>query len=1258
MARENAPLGGGGGGGSGDAVSESLLSNSALGSASRPTLPALRHSAGSPPSSSLSPGSPVHPHAFGGGLSTDSPTSPLHSGFPTRESMLRAGSDDCADSLGSVQQQPQGLAAADPAVTLTVRSVNQAGLAKWGASPNPDLPNNVIVTKKYTKWNFFPKNLLVQFNKVSNLYFLVNMCFALIPGVSPVVPITTIAPLVCVVGVAMVRDAWEDYKRSREDDKANGVAVSVLDPATGELNEVRSRDIAAGSIVCLTENQEIPADIVVLSSARNDEGVYVETANLDGETNLKKKAVVSATKNHKSPAGLNDLDISVLCDKPSPKLSSWDGVFNSGKLGVSKSVEMGNLLLRGCVVRQTPYLYGFVVYTGVVTKMSLNLTPPPIKKSRIDRKLSRLIMIILALQQLCISILCAISLYFARVSEQSDAFYISYYNHKDSAALYFVMHYLTYFVLLSLMMPISLFLSIEFCKLLQAQFMEWDLKMYDEERDLAMKAKTASLNEELSQVQTICTDKTGTLTENKMVFSSAYVKSRTFVELSAPGGMLQCLRDASFFTPDKLATHRAAQRSRDPKAVSGVLQLDLFLQSMAVCNTLIPTPLDEARAMQQAQEQQRSPASSEGSLEMSSSLLHASAAATGGIEEYSFTGDSTDEVALATVAQTNGYTLTRRTETAIRLNISKEGGGSPRAASAAAAAAENLDMEVLGTLPFSSDRKMMSVVVRHPHYGLILLVKGSDTAILAACAGPDAAEAPQLHRSNERVLHGFACEGLRTLCFAYRLLREDEYTQWKRAVWDPASVVMVDKQHAIDNACRALETQLRLLGSTGIEDKLQEGVPETIGYFKMAGLVLWVLTGDKKETAVNIAKSSNVVHPTLTEIVELDVAGYSKQAGGGGGGGGGGDGSPPCSPTSAEGRRRFEAKAAFMRQELQKAILRIEAMHGLGDPYGSPPATRTHASYAAEVSDRTASFCSYDGSFVNSSAAATAAVATSPSQQPVTHAASTNPFKRKRAPSFHASRNSKGGSSPTLPTAQADGEQRAEVCILVDGLTLEVVFADDGCKEMFRELSKMVGCALCCRVTPMQKADVVSILQDQGITCLSIGDGANDVSMIQRAKVGVGIMGLEGSQAERSSDYAVPRFRHLVPLLAVHGRYSLLKNSYLIQYSFYKNLVYSLCQISYSFFTGFTGQTLFDSWVIINYNMIFTLLPPLVMGLFEYDVRCEDIYRYPLLYYDLRGSRGGRLSRISVIRWLVWSVVCVVVAAVVLLCACLFVELL
>jgi phospholipid-transporting ATPase len=175
--------------------------------------------------------------------------------------------------------------------------------------------------------------------------------------------------------------------------------------------------------------------------------------------------------------------------------------------------------------------------------------------------------------------------------------------------------------------------------------------------------------------------------------------------------------------------------------------------------------------------------------------------------------------------------------------------------------------------------------------------------------------------------------------------------------------------------------------------------------------------------------------------------------------------------------------------------------------------------------------------------------------------------------------------------------------------------------------------AVCCRLTPLQKASVVKMFQATGATALAIGDGANDVSMIQEGRVGVGIMGLEGAQAQLAADYAIPRFKHLRRLCMVHGRYSLYRNSFCVLYSFYKNVIIAMMQCYFSFFTGFSAMAVSDTsgWLLSFYNFAFTSLPPLFVGMFEKDLPEEALMQDPTLYKPL--AQGMYFDAKSTAMW-------------------------
>jgi magnesium-transporting ATPase (P-type) len=173
--------------------------------------------------------------------------------------------------------------------------------------------------------------------------------------------------------------------------------------------------------------------------------------------------------------------------------------------------------------------------------------------------------------------------------------------------------------------------------------------------------------------------------------------------------------------------------------------------------------------------------------------------------------------------------------------------------------------------------------------------------------------------------------------------------------------------------------------------------------------------------------------------------------------------------------------------------------------------------------------------------------------------------------------------------------------LLVEAGALREILANVELKKHFLKISKSVEAVICCRVSPSQKADVVRLIKqddDEAIT-LSIGDGANDVSMIMEAHIGVGLYGNEGMRAVQSGDFALGEFRFLWKLILVHGRWCYIRNAELILYFFYKNMVFTVPQFMYAYINGFSGQSIYDDFYITCYNMIFTAMPLLVKGIFD-----------------------------------------------------------
>lgn len=346
---------------------------------------------------------------------------------------------------------------------------------------------------------------------------------------------------------------------------------------------------------------------------------------------------------------------------------------------------------------------------------------------------------------------------------------------------------------------------------------------------------------------------------------------------------------------------------------------------------------------------------------------------------------------------------------------------------------------------------------------------------------------------------------------------------------------MVNRSERLHEAYARIERKVELVGSTCVEDKLQEDVSETLQFFRSASIVVWMLTGDKRETAVNIAVSAGLILDSEDTVVHLEV----------------------------------------------------KSTDPFSDPYNSETSSISSMSMSA-------------------STAAEDVGGSLPSH---------NLCLRRQARA-QLEEQLLDAHETIKETTSLDG--KAAVVLVVDGFTLGTIFEEETALEKFFDISCRCRSAICCRMTPAQKAEVVRMFKKhtKQVT-LAIGDGANDVPMIQASSIGIGIMGLEGSQAELCSDYAIPKFRFLKRLLMVHGRYSLYRDAHCILYSIYKNVFITVGMIGYSFYCGFSGQTFIDSWYLALFSVAFCAIQPMLVGILDKDVSEELAESVPQLYPPL-----------------------------------------
>lgn len=402
-------------------------------------------------------------------------------------------------------------------------------------------PSNEIKTSKYTCHNFLPKALILQFKRAANIYFLMIAILQSIPVISPLSPFSAIAPFVIVIGLSMFREGLEDRERHKSDVQTNSQKCLKYDK--GGFKEIFWKDVQVGDILKILEMDILPADMVVIASSFDDGSCYLETSSLDGEKNLKPKNSLTVLNKF-----FVDLPIrihgKINCLKPNSNLYQFDGFIDLFNNENEKSELTGrNLLVRGARLKSTKWVYGVVIYTGIDTKIMKNSEDSRFKQSEMEFQTNLFIMAIFYLQTLVCVASGIMNFIWNHANEDNHEYLDLIYKAKLRAVLSFF----TYFLLNNTMIPISLIVSLEFIKVFQAYFIKQDddFKMSDNENSISV--FSSSLNESLGQIEYIFSDKTGTLTCNKMEFKFALVGNMLFGDENIFNNKNSLVRKPTYF---------------------------------------------------------------------------------------------------------------------------------------------------------------------------------------------------------------------------------------------------------------------------------------------------------------------------------------------------------------------------------------------------------------------------------------------------------------------------------------------------------------------------------------------------------------------------------------------------------------------------------------------------------------------------------------------------------------------------------------
>ncbi|XP_031625300.1 phospholipid-transporting ATPase IG isoform X2 [Contarinia nasturtii] len=1162
---------------------------------------------------------------------------------------IRIGSIDNCDSNDATQK---GTSSSVSITTPTPSTKSKRGLFrtkphKKNKTKRP-IANNRVKSTNYTLITFLPKNLWEQFQRIANFYFLIMTILAIIIeicGESPVSKWTSLIPLIFVISVTVITQGYEDYLRHKADNLVNRSPATVI--RNGIEIDIKCEDILQGDLVKASRDCDIPCDLVLLKTSDPDGKCYVTTANLDGETNLKTLFVPKGFPNDVSIEKLHNIG-SIECEHALADLYTFNGRLEVGPTFFWRQhheptftdtlrrhkrtlpLTADHLLLRGSRMKNTEWAIGCAVYTGQNTKLALNGKVFRSKTSSSERFINQFLIFFVIIMFTLVTFCFGMEIYHDQEKSVHNVYLGDLTKDSEMLVAKYIKQYLSFLILFNYLIPISLYVTIELHKFFGAWFLEWDLNLFDVEMNQQCLVNTSNLNDELGQVKILFSDKTGTLTKNEMILQQCSINGKkykiqnfgvqqengtstmrlpqydpymrnffqtlslchtvqvstakseqkkdknsdevesTFEIVESSSSLVEidedvkrkeeteqntkqnevCLpespidddcptvqirrehrrvastssgtRKISFSTEQKIAYPKNlafGPRDFSPKIPSPLTVEQPFsfrpeykrtmsikvgaaqerikfghrrTQSLNVPdsqlnqdtgkNDLRKSIFNRSSAnIANTREFYAAPAYNEASLLVRQESMRLSAHSIESVTaQLDYQASSPDEKALVEGCAKVGYLFMG--EKGGFLNVKLQSQRPTKGLST-----NECNVERLNTLEFTSDRKRMSVIIKDGNDDIWLYTKGAESHVFPLCQTTQSQT--ELLKVTQQHIDDFAKIGLRTLAVARRKLTSEEYDQFNIDITN-ASNALANRKTLVEAVQAKIEKDLEILGATAVEDALQDKVKDTLESLRYAGIIVWVLTGDKIETALNISKSCGHM------------------------------------PDSAETFFITECKEEFQ-------------IHQHMDLLDEQLKLYPYRSYS----------------------------------------------------------------------------------LLLDGMSLSLVMKH--CAKRFRDLAMKCQAVLCCRLSPLQKCEVVKLMKTlpgEPVTA-AIGDGANDVSMIREAHVGLGIFGKEGRQAALCSDYAFTQFHMLKRVLLVHGHFFSYRFSILVLYFFYKNLVFMLMQVYFQINNEYSAQSIYHTLFMTLYNVMYTSMPILLLSITEKPYHEEQLLKSPSLYKENAGNK-------------------------------------
>ncbi|KAL7795424.1 hypothetical protein V8C37DRAFT_374477 [Trichoderma ceciliae] len=1026
-----------------------------------------------------------------------------------------------------------------------------------GSTQTSRFPTNIVSNAKYTAFTFLPVTLYNEFSFFFNMYFLLVALSQVIPALRIGYLSTYIAPLAFVLVITMGKEAYDDIDRRRRDNEANSEEYHVLqftEPGTlpmsskprrplksetvrrkprkvqagrHDLTDIqegdessehitsvvqeisrKSKDLRVGDVLKLTKGQRVPADVVILqchstegtttnssadepaeeeeeetllafeegepsssskgkapetTTSHNDDvssgpsgETFIRTDQLDGETDWKLRLASPLTQ---SIAVEEFVRLRVTAGKPDKKVNEFVGTVelmptrlaaNSQQAmsdnensndSKSAALSIDNTAWANTVIASQGTTFAVILYTGPQTRSALSTSPPRSKIGLLEYEINSLTKILCALT-LALSVILVALEGFEKSGE--NAWYIK------------IMRFL---VLFSTIVPISLRVNLDLGKSAFSRFIQRDPGIP------GAVVRTSTIPEDLGRIEYLLSDKTGTLTQNDMEMKKIHIGTVSYAN-EAMDEVNSYVRQAFYVQP-----------TTDPSSQG--TQGTLITPSSAMSNTV---NIGATRTRREIGSRVRD-------VVLALALCH-NVTPTSEIEDgkeiTSYQASSPDEIAIVRWTESVGLKLSYRDRKGMVLESTETGRPVVR-------------VRILDVFPFTSEGKRMGIVVQfleNMHVAnpglssgeIWFYQKGADTVMSSIVAANDWLDEETAN---------MAREGLRTLVVGRKKLSHQQYQEFASQHHE-ASLSITARDAGMQRVVsRYLESDLELLGVTGVEDKLQKDVKPSLELLRNAGIKIWMLTGDKVETARCVAISSKLV---------------------------------------ARGQYIYTVAKLNRKDNAQEHL-----------------------------------------DFLRS---------------------------------------------------------KTDACLLIDGESLALFLTH--LRIEFISIAVLLPTVVACRCSPTQKAEVAKLIREytkKRVCC--IGDGGNDVSMIQAADVGVGIVGKEGRQASLAADFSIEQFCHLVKLLVWHGRNSYNRSAKLAQFVIHRGLIIAVCQTMYSIALKFEPEGLYKNWLMVGYATVYTAAPVLSLVL-DKDVDEDLANLYPELYKEL--TSGLSLSYRTFFVWVLVSI--------------------